>query len=69
MGQQRLLDVLGKVHILHYAPFDLDVVWEVMGQMKDKPRKRASQSLRGNGPQRQWQAEVRELRQGRSDKK
>lgn len=36
------------------------------GQMKDKPRKRASQSLWGNGPQRQWQAEVRQLRQGRT---
>ena len=69
MGQQRLLDVLGKVHILHYAPFDLDIVWEVMGQMKDKPKQGASQSEGGNGPQRQWQAEVRELRQGRSDKK
>ena len=69
MGQQRLLDVLDKGHILHYAPFDLDIVWEVMGQMKDKPRKRASQSQRGNSPQRQWQAEVRELGQGRSDKK
>ena len=30
MGQQRLLDVLSKEHILHYAPFDLDVVWEVL---------------------------------------
>ena len=36
--------------------------------MKDKPKERASQSQRGNGPQRQWQAEVRELRQGRCDK-
>ena len=52
-----ILTVLHKVHILHYAPFDLDIVWEVLGQVKDEPKKRASQSQwgmahRGSGRQR-----------------
>ena len=50
MRQQRLLDVLDKVHILHYPPFDLDSVWKVLGQMKEKPKKIASQSQRGKRP-------------------
>ena len=48
------------------------LTWILYGKSWSNERQAKARSVPvtgGNGPQRQWQAEVRELRQGRCDKK